>query len=47
MNVEIGTVAGQFPEKQYLFRIFGVGSLQCAVRTPKISTVHIQSLVSS
>jgi hypothetical protein len=29
MDVEIGTVAAQFPEKEYLFQIFGVGYLQC------------------
>jgi hypothetical protein len=29
MNVEIGTVASQFLFWEYLFPIFGVGSLQC------------------
>ncbi len=28
-NVEIGTVAAQFPENEYLVRMFGIGSLQC------------------
>jgi hypothetical protein len=29
MNVENGTVAAKFPEKDYLFRIFGIFSVQC------------------
>ncbi len=32
MNVEIWTVAGQFLFWEYLFRIFGIGSLQCVLQ---------------
>ncbi len=32
MNEEIGTVAKQFSEREYLFRIFSIGTLQCGER---------------
>ncbi len=35
MNVEIGTVAAQFPEKEYWFQIFCIGSLQCTLTVRK------------
>ncbi len=39
MNLEIGTVAVQFPEKEYLFRIFSIGSLQCTISRKEHKTI--------
>ncbi len=40
MNVEMGTVAAQFLFWEYLFPIFGIGSLQCI----SLSSLSLSSL---
>jgi hypothetical protein len=40
MNVDIGTVAAQFLFWEYLFPIFGIGSLQCG--TTAVTATYMQ-----
>jgi hypothetical protein len=46
MNVGIGTVAAQFLSWEYLFRISGIVSLQCAL-FPRISSCCVCSVNAS
>jgi hypothetical protein len=41
MNAEIGTVAAQFLFWDYLFRVYGIVSLQCMCHGSKMSIGHM------
>jgi hypothetical protein len=43
MNVEIRTVAVRFLFWEYLFRIFGVGSLQCVYRAQRYTCTYVRA----
>jgi hypothetical protein len=47
MNVEIGTVPAQFLSWQYLFRIFGIVSLQCSVKEDDLFAVVLLDTINN